>query len=321
MSTRKVDVRRLFAWPLFLCVTVACSGQIALGQFGAISVAAPARNDAPERVLFPQGLPGVEVMLRAALDRHPDVLAARSKLQAAQAEQRQAELRALKEIMELRDRWEQAKSLTAAVGKGNPTDLRTALINQSAIEWELAFVLGTGGEFLGGPKAAGDEGKPASTNPPATNVAPIVIASVIPTKEQATPIREKLQKKIEVTITEMPLKEVARYFSVESGLRFVLDEQGLEESGISVDEPVTCELGEIELVSAIQAMEDLKEPLCFIVRDYGICVTTKARHSWKTVSVWDFVKLSDQELQEKLQQQRHEVESQNNAGRGGGGFF
>lgn len=308
-------------WQSSLCVVMACSGQIALAQFGGNAVATPVKNSANEQVLFPQGLPSVDVMLRAALERHPDVLVARSKLQAAEAEQRQAELKALKEVIDLRDRWEKAKSVTAALAKGNPAELRSALIHQSAVEWELAFVLGTGGEHLGGPKATVEGPKAASSTSSAAPVAPIVIASVVPTQEQATPIREKLKRKVDFTFVDTPLKEVVRYFSEESGLRFVVDEQALEEAGVPANDlPITCDLGEIELVSAIQALEDLKDPLYFVVRDYGICVTTKSRQSWKTVSVWDFVKLSDQELQEKLQQQRQDFESQNNAPRGGGFF-
>lgn len=71
--------------------------------------------------------------------------------------------------------------------------------------------------------------------------------------------------------------------------------------------PVSSDsLGEVELVAALQALRDLVKPLYFVVRDYGILVTTEDKRSSQTVSAHDFEKLSEEELRDKLQQQRQE---------------
>src|SRR5258705_9784436 len=113
MFTRKVD-RRWFSAPRWCVAALLLGGAAAAyAQFGGGKGAPgggnpagpPAEAAAAEQRLFPNGLPKIESMLKAALEHHPEVLAARSKLRAAEAELRQAELTALKDVMRVRDRW------------------------------------------------------------------------------------------------------------------------------------------------------------------------------------------------------------------------
>ncbi len=316
MVTRKVDFR-WFPAPQWCLFAIVLSGTtVALGQAG------ENRGDVAtsEQRLFPKGLPKIEVMLREALEQYTDVLAARSKVRAAEAEQRQAELRALKDMMMIRDRWEKANNLVSAVASGNPADLRSALANQAAIEWELAFLLGSRGTSLAESPSVSDAGK---TVPNAAAVAPVVIDSVVPAGDQAASIQKILKTTVDMGYDDAPLRDVATFLSEQSGLRIVLDNESLEEEGLSGDYRITCELGEMELVAALQALEDLQRPLYFVVRDYGILVTTKGRRSSETVSVQDFAKLSDRELRDKLQQQRQEESerSRNGGMQAGNGIF
>jgi hypothetical protein len=253
-------------------------------------------------------------MLKASLEHHPEILAARAKLRAAEAEQRQAELKALKDIMDIRDRWEKASQAAVATLPPNHPGILERLRNLAAIEWELAFLLGTRGEMHLTGDADAEPGRtaPQATPKPENASAPPAIESGIPRGEQGKLVKKLLGQAIPVDLEDMPLTDVVKYFSDQSGLRFVLDKQGLKNEGFPVDSPVTLKLKDAELGSALQALEDLHKPLSFVVRDYGILVTTKDYGPENAVSARDFWKLTDEEIRKKLRRD-------NRSGEMGGG--
>lgn len=263
-----------------------------------------------EQRLFPGGLPKIELMLKSALENHPDVLAARGKVRSAEAEQRQAELKALKDVMDVRDRWEKAHRSLTGLGPTHPS-MREHLNDLAAIEWELSFLLGTRNE----PRLASE-----STETPAKPVAPTPGSQSpqkdatdtdisLPRGEQAKSMRAKLGETIQMEIDDTPLKDVAEYLSERTGLRFILDSRSLENGGIPADSPITLKLGELELGAALQALEDLQSPLCFIVRDYGILVTVEGSQAVTSVTARDFWKLTDEEILEKQRQKQARLNS------------
>lgn len=278
-----------------------------------------------EQRLFPGGLPKIELMLKSALEHHPDVLAARGKVRSAEAEQRQAELKALKDVMNVRDRWEKAHRSVTGLGPTHPS-MRDHLNDLAAIEWELSFLLGTRNE----PRLASE-----STDPPAKPVAPNLGSQSpnhsaanpdisLPRGEQAKSMRAKLGETIQLELDETPLKDVAEFLSERTGMRFILDSRNLENGGIPHDSPITLKLGELELGAALQALEDLQRPLCFIVRDYGILVTVEDSQPFTAVTARDFWKLTDEEILEKQRQKQADQPHFGGMGGGmggGGGLF
>jgi hypothetical protein len=275
--------------------------------------ASPAEGQATDQRVFPGGLPPIESMLKSALEHHPQVLASRSKLRAAEAELRQSELSALKDVMEARARWEVARGHVDTVAS------RETLGDLAAIEWELAFLLGTRGDLTTEPAAGGAAPRATPFPVPAVRAAPAIVTDVIPRGPQAKTIKERLDQEISLKLEETPLTDVATFLSEASGLRFILDKQALENEGLPNDTPITLRLGEVELGSALQALEDLHKPLYFVIRDYGVLITTESNVSYRTVAVRDFWKLTDEELREKLRQQYQE---EHGVGGGmGGGFF
>lgn len=134
-------------------------------------------------------------------------------------------------------------------------------------------------------------------------------------------MRAKLGETIQMEIDETPLKDVAEYLSERTGMRFILDSRNLENGGIPPDSPITLKLGELELGAALQALEDLQSPLCFIVRDYGILVTVEDSQPLTAVTARDFWKLTDEEILEKQRQKRADQPYFGNGGGGGGGMF
>ncbi len=138
-------------------------------------------------------------------------------------------------------------------------------------------------------------------------------------------IKSKASQKIKLNAGDPPLTEFFASLGKQSGLRFLLDRQALEEEGYALDANFdNPQLDEVELSAALQILEDSHKSLYFVVRDYGILVTTESRRSSRMVSVLDFWKLTEDELRDTLRQQRQEELSQptgGGMGGGGGGFF
>lgn len=281
-------------------------------QFGGGTL--PSEPKSTEQRLFPGGLPKIEIMLKSALEHHPDVLAARGKVRSAEAEQRQAELKALKDVMDVRDRWEKAHRSVTGLGPTHPS-IREHLNDLAAIEWELSFLLGTRNEPRLASESTDSPAKPVQS--PKHSAAEPDIS--LPRGEQAKSMRAKLGETIQLEIDETPLKDVAGYLSEQTGIRFILDSRNLENGGIPDDSPITLTLGELELGAALQALEDLQSPLCFIVRDYGILVTVEDSRAFTAVTARDFWKLTDEEILEKQRQKQARLNTGVGGFMGGGG--
>ena len=259
-----------------------------------------------EQRLYSNGLPRVETLLKSTLEHHPDVLLARSKLQAAEAELRQAEMKAMKELMLARGLWEAANQNVIALRNkaGKSEELRVELSSLAAIEWELKFMTGAraDSEIIAKPLVEASN----SENSFSGNANPFVLESAYPRPERFDAIKDSLKKVLTINFHSMPLNDAMQFLSEGSGLKILLDEELLTESGFPVEGLVTCDLGDLELYSAIQAIEDLYRPLRFVVRDYGILLTTDRRQLSKMISVWDFMTLDENELREKLKHQNRD---------------
>lgn len=325
MFARKAD-RHFLSVPLWCVAALVLSGAaVAYAQLSGGKGPPPGKPpEAPatEQRLFPNGLPKMEAMLKEAFEHHPDVLAARSLLRTAEAELRQAEFKAFKDIMEVRSRWEKTDRQRAILKDANPESYRESLSTLAAVEWELAFLLGSRGELAVGSKGPGGKGELARMVPaPDAPVAPAVVEGVIPRGERAKLIKKELDQKFPVTTEATPFTELIAALSEQSGVKFIFDRQTLEDAGFPLDTPIALKLGEVEMGAALQVLEDIHKPLYFVVRDYGIFVTTQSERSSKTVSALDFWKLTEDELRDKLRQQRQEELSEGGGYGGGGGFF
>ncbi|MBS0201909.1 MAG: hypothetical protein JSS49_03355 [Planctomycetes bacterium] len=307
-------------WVTMCAVGLLMATGMAWAQIGGGGLAPAASPKTPEQRLFPNGLPKIEVMLTSALEHHPDVLVARGKVRSAEAEQRQAELKALKDVMDVRDRWEKSNRTVVSLGPANPM-AREALSELAAIEWELSFLIGTPNDVRAHEPAgvATPPVIPTAQQPAAAQNAPAETDVALPRGDHAKSMKTKLDETIELNINEVPLKEVVEFLSEKSSLRFVLDLKNLEDAGIPVDSPVTLQLGEVELGAAIQALEDLQSPLSFCVRDYGILVTAQTGPWMNSITVRDFWKLTEDEILAKQRQKRAVLQGLGGMGGMGGG--
>jgi hypothetical protein len=82
-------------------------------------------------------------------------------------------------------------------------------------------------------------------------------------------------KPIMLEFADVPLEEVLHYLSAQTGVKFSLQGFALAEEGYDASEPVTLATNEVPLTAALQSFEDGFIGLQFVLRDYGVLLTTK----------------------------------------------
>ncbi len=73
---------------------------------------------------------------------------------------------------------------------------------------------------------------------------------------------------------EQPLEQVIAFMSDYHKFPFYLDKKTLGEAGMSSDMPISIGMKGTPLAAALQALEDQNQGMRFVVRDYGILLTT-----------------------------------------------
>ena len=101
---------------------------------------------------------------------------------------------------------------------------------------------------------------------------PVAAAAV----SQASRIERALASPTEVEFIETPLSDVRAYLSIRHEVPVVLDMRGLEDEGISTDEPVTIELSGVSLAGTLELMLS-PLGLTAVETDEAILITTLAR--------------------------------------------
>ncbi len=104
-----------------------------------------------------------------------------------------------------------------------------------------------------------------------------------PKSEDERRIEESLSKKISLHFDNAPLMEVIKYISTTQGINVALDRAGLEEEGITTNTPITIDLDNIMVKSALKLM---LEPLHlgYNVEDDVLKVTSHIRQQGKLVA-------------------------------------
>jgi hypothetical protein len=93
--------------------------------------------------------------------------------------------------------------------------------------------------------------------------------------------RKALASPSQVDFTDTPLDEAVRFLSDLHGIPFVTDDAAFkEEDRAKPDAPVSLRLENVPLAAVLQAIEDQVRWVRFVVRDYGILVTTETRMLW-----------------------------------------
>lgn len=279
--------------------------------------------------VFPQGIPKLEQFLSVALERHPDVVVARSKVEAARADLLKAEATAMKELLQLHQRTMAQRSALEVSRKlpGSEASVANSAIAASELgllEWELALSMG----FHSGGKLPGTEASSNTKASPAELAAAQYVDLALPKGELAAKLKDALNSQIDFSLVNAPLPDLCAALSEKTGVSFIMNKDNLENNGFATDaEEFSVEAKEMGVTSILQQIEDQKGVL-FIVRDYGILVCGES--PLDGVSARDFAKLTDDEIRDKYRAKQAELQRQMQSmggmmgggmGGGGGGFF
>lgn len=279
--------------------------------------------------LFPQGLPRMEQFLTIALDRHPEVVVARSKVEGARAELLRAEAAALKELMQLHLRAKNKRALVDrlrqqnAQGRPGIEDLQTEASDLSLLEWEIALaqgfqVPGKPSTELSFDRASKDPKTEGSSDPVE------FLDFAYPQPDFAAKVKTAMSKENEGDLSDSTLTDLCDFVAEITGVPVVIDENAIKNSGLDIEARQFNVMGNRRSVTAlVQQIEDRHQPLYFVIRDYGILITTTDSAPIGAVGIRDFVQLTESELRDKLRAKQAAQAQQMREGRGGGGggFF
>jgi len=226
--------------------------------------------------------PLLEQHLEKAMRANPDIMAARAQAELAKAELNLAQMKVARELVALHSRLEaqyRKIQLIREQSQENPKDRNVVhtLIDAEAQLAETQAQL----SYLIGQSAAG---LPTGGQP-----GPAATTASLPRGPIVEKLSKALAKPVTVEFVDTPLEDVGKFLSD------LLDIPIVADKSIGTI-PVTLNLKGLSLVAATQSMEDICPEVSFVVRDYGILITSSDLAIRKGfVSAADFEKhLADQ---------------------------
>ena len=242
----------------FACMLVAASAVIML-----------AAAEAP-------ATPPLEQLLPRAMETHPEIVAARANVDLAQAELSVTRLKVAREIISLytkREALSQKVSLLTEQCKQGRMELQTLLDTKGQLEEIEAQWT-----YLVDQPVPSRTGSTASRQPTATP---------LPNTPTIAKIREALGQPSELDFIEQPLGDVCAFLSDYHHINIVSDE-------VYNDIPLTLTLGvrsTVTFAGALQGIEDQCPEVTFVVRDYGLWMTSPETAERKgAISAVEFAK-------------------------------
>jgi hypothetical protein len=287
MTITKADLTpislRLF--PVALAV-VLISGNWAAAQFGAGVKVAPPAGPARAAAADKQPIPSLEQLLARTLAAHPQIVAARSKVRLAEAELKLTRFQVAREQIALWNNWSretQAFELANSLHRTGVGPAEPAIEAQSkvaALESEIRQVLAD------------------STEDSAGKLAPTSRSAVrrVPRGPIVEKILQALERPVQLDFIDTPLQGVIDYFKEELRSEMIVEYA-------CRDIPITVIVEADHFVAAIQVIEDLNPEVRFVVREYGIFVTTKGSpvdlESISAIDFWLETAAESEEVQPK----------------------
>lgn len=238
-------------------------------------------------------LPSQDQALARALVNHPGIVAAKAKVALAEAELYGKRMEVSRQVLglygslkmlevqidaskanlsRLKAEFEKAKGLAASGAADQSTEDKIAA-EVHAAEAHLVSAIGEREQaekelrlLIGNATQAAEAASPleaASANLQAPQ-GPIV-----------EKVRIVLEKPIKLDFVETPLQQIMQMLSDDAGVMFSIQRPVLESIALSVDAEISLRTNEVRLRDALQAFEDANPDLQFVLRDYGILLTTK----------------------------------------------
>ena len=234
-------------------------------------------------------LPSQDQALSQALENHPEIVAAKAKVALAEAElygkrvevSRQVltlygSLKTLDaELAEAKANWGQLERTNLPKGDGQADQAAREKIASATQTAQRKLVVATGQReqaekelrlLIGAMPGA----KEAKTPPVA-----VVTAQQAPQGPIVDSWKVKAEQPIAFSFTDQPLTEVLNFLSNDSGIQFSVQGAAIEAEGMRVDMPISLSTSKVPLTAALQGFEDAYPGLQFVLRDYGVLLTTK----------------------------------------------
>ena len=217
----------------------------------------------------------LDQLLTTALENHPDIVAAKAKVALAEAELNAARLQVAKELIAL---WGEKNSQAAAVAqiaeqmKVDPSkrDVLAKSLQDARVKSEMT---GTILKYLTERTAPASSQANESRN---ESQAAEVKDLQYPRKSVMERIAKQiLPKTITVEFNDAPLGQVIDSISEQTEYPFFIDMKSLSEGGNDPREmPITMVIKESPLPAVLEAFQDQHLDLVFVMRDYGVLLTT-----------------------------------------------
>ena len=226
--------------------------------------------------------------LSQAMERNPEIATARAKLQLAEAELSGARMEITSKIIDL---WSARQSQTATAesarrnadfvglrakpGLAQVPEVEAA--NKALIDAEAAKArTETQLRYLIGQVSPRAERSGSAANEPKVGLMAAPLR--MPRGPNVEKLRQALLQPTVMDFEEVPLADAMNYLADLHHIEIQLDEKTLAAAGIAKDWPVTVRLANMTLAAAVQALDDkFGTSWKFVVRDYGILVTTPER--------------------------------------------
>lgn len=293
VAASKPALRRTLQWLAVLIVALAWTSLKAADPPGG-SVAKTAPKDASAGKADPALKAAIDDVastldqaIAKAVEHNPDIVAAKAKLALAEAELNSTRMEVARKVIALwnerqgqkaeRDRvWEMQKSVPNSVSREN---LIAAEARLAQSENELGYL--TGRAVPGVTRLTRSQ---AAAKPPQMPRGPL-----------AEKIRQALNSPTQQNFVDEALENVLDYSQDLHKIEIHRDWKALEGEGIAVGgEKITMNTKGAPLAAALQLLEDQHPPLKFVVRDYGVFVTTSKRAEEEGfLSVVEFAHLSE----------------------------
>jgi hypothetical protein len=213
----------------------------------------------------------LDQLLATAMESHPDIVAAKAKVTLAEAELNAARLQVARQLIAL---WGEKHSQSAAVNqiqqeinvtKDLPKrDTLTQSLQDARVKSEMTETV---------LKYLTEKKNPAEPESKNTAEAPKEL------QEPSGPIVEEIKKEfrtktIQLEFSDTPLNQVIDFMKEDLKYPIYLDKRALNEAGLSPDTSITMDMQKTPLPAVIQAFQDQNPGTIFVIRDYGILLTT-----------------------------------------------
>jgi hypothetical protein len=226
----------------------------------------------------------LDQLISTALESHPDIVAAKAKVALAEAELNAARLQVARQMIAL---WSEKKSqeaamngLQAQINNTNDAMKRTELSRNLDDARSKMEMTNTMLKFL--------MAKPTAPVPVQNSTFPVLnnmwahMSPAPAAKEILYPPKSVLEKTakecfsqiIDVRFDDTPLIAVIEYLANITKYPFFLDKKALSQFGIEVDMPISMNIHKSPVPAILQAFEDQNQEMEFVIRDYGILLTT-----------------------------------------------